>query len=57
MVPSTLLLTYVGSSLQLSGLAMVCLAAVFLILFVGVPVLLHRYNWCNIQDRVSFDEV
>ena len=53
MVPSTLLLTYLGGSLQLSGPAMASLAAIFLPLFVGIPALLHHYNWLNIKDLVS----
>lgn len=53
MVPSTLLLTYLGGSLQLSGAVMTSLAASFLLLFVGIPVLLYHYNWLNIRDLVS----
>lgn len=55
MVPSTLLLTYLGGSLQLSGSVMVSLGAVFLLLFVVIPFLLHRYNWLNVKDLVSLD--
>ena len=53
MVPSTLLLTYLGGSLQLSGTVMASLVTTFLVLFVGIPVLLHHYNWLNIRDLVS----
>ncbi|MEM9808333.1 MAG: VTT domain-containing protein [Cyanobacteria bacterium P01_D01_bin.56] len=53
MVPSTLLLTYLGGSLQLSGPAMAEIMAVFLFLFVGVPIVLHRFNLLNIKELVS----
>lgn len=55
MVPSTLLLTYLGGSLQLSGPAMASLATIFLLLFVGIPVLLHHHNWLNIRALVSLN--
>ncbi|MEL6334507.1 MAG: VTT domain-containing protein, partial [Cyanobacteria bacterium J06626_26] len=55
MVPSTLLLTYLGDSLQLSGPAMASLAAIFLLLFVGIPTLLHHYNWLNIRGLVRLN--
>ncbi len=55
MVPSTLLLTYLGGSLHLSSSAMVDMAVVFLILFVGIPAILHRYNWLNINHWVSWE--
>ncbi len=44
MVPSTLLLTYLGGSLQLSTGVMVTMAIIFGLVFVGVPTILHRYN-------------
>lgn len=55
MVPSTLLLTYLGGSLHLSSWVMVNMAVIFLILFVGVPAILHRYNWLNINQWVRWE--
>ena len=55
MVPSTLLLTYLGGSLQLGGWMIVTLAAFFTILFVGIPLLLHRYNWLNVRALVRWE--
>ncbi len=55
MVPSTLLLTYLGGSLHLSNWVMVNMAVIFLILFVGVPAILHRYNWLNINQWISWE--
>lgn len=47
MVPSTLLLTYLGDSLQLGGGSLLALGGFFLVAFVGMPLLLHRFNWLN----------
>lgn len=55
MVPSTLLLTYVGGSFHLSNGAMGSIAILFFILFVGIPALLHRYNWFNVNDLVRWE--
>lgn len=55
MVPSTLLLTYLGNSFQFSNLAIAGMAAVFLALFVGIPTLLHRYNWLNVRAMMSWE--
>ena len=55
MVPSTLLLTYLGSSFQLSGWAIAAVAITFFALFVGLPALMHRYNWLNVQSFVQWE--
>lgn len=55
MVPSTLLLTYLGSSFQLSGWAIASTAALFCALFIGIPALMHRYNWLNMQTIVQWE--
>ncbi|MEM9219682.1 MAG: TVP38/TMEM64 family protein [Cyanobacteria bacterium P01_F01_bin.150] len=52
MIPSTLLLTYMGDSMQLSGGAIATLSILFLTLFVAIPVLLHRVNWLNINQII-----
>ena len=55
MVPSTLLLTYVGGSFQISGLATIALAGLFAIAFIGIPILLHRFNWLNVRELVQWE--
>lgn len=55
MVPSTLLLTYLGGSIHLSPWMMAEMALIFLVLFVGIPAVLHRYNWLNVNQLVSWD--
>lgn len=60
MIPSTLLLTGLGGSLHISDVhvsssAIALFASVCLILFVGVPALMHRYNWFNISAVVSWE--
>ncbi|NEP17647.1 MAG: TVP38/TMEM64 family protein [Leptolyngbya sp. SIO4C1] len=55
MIPSTLLLTYLGSSFQLSGAAMLGILAGFGLLFVGLPLLAHRHNWLNLHELVQLE--
>ena len=55
MVPSTLLLTYMGGSVQLGGQAAIALAGLFAILVMGVPALLHRFNWLNVRELVRWE--
>lgn len=55
MVPSTLLLTYMGDSLHLSLWSTIALGGVFLSLFIGIPTVMHRYNWLNLQAVVQWD--
>ncbi|MEO1351542.1 MAG: TVP38/TMEM64 family protein [Cyanobacteria bacterium J06635_15] len=55
MIPSTLLLTYVGASFHLGGGAMGIVLGIFAVLFVGLPLLAHRYNWLNLGEIVSWD--
>ncbi|MEM9090139.1 MAG: TVP38/TMEM64 family protein [Cyanobacteria bacterium P01_F01_bin.53] len=55
MVPSTLLLTHLGNSFQLSGWAMGAVAAAFLILFIAIPAVMHRYNWLNTQEMIRWE--
>ncbi|MEM6596637.1 MAG: TVP38/TMEM64 family protein [Cyanobacteria bacterium P01_C01_bin.69] len=55
MVPSTLLLTYAGDSMQFSSATMLELGGVFAVAFVGIPLLMHRYNWLNIRSLVNWE--
>ena len=34
---------------------MVSWAVLFLLLFVGVPMLMHRYNWLTVKDLVPWE--
>ncbi|MEO0941977.1 MAG: TVP38/TMEM64 family protein [Cyanobacteria bacterium J06642_12] len=55
MVPSTLLLTYMGGSLHIGTSVVIVLAGAFAIAFVGMPVLLHRLNWFNVRELVRWE--
>jgi len=55
MTPSTLMLTYVGSRVEPTGYFMLALIGLFTLLFVGVPLLIHRYNWLNLKTVVSWN--
>ncbi|MEM9906973.1 MAG: TVP38/TMEM64 family protein [Cyanobacteria bacterium P01_D01_bin.44] len=55
MIPSTLLLTYLGASFHLSGGTVGIVLMIFAALFVGLPLLAHRYNWLNLGEIVSWD--
>ncbi|MEO1621280.1 MAG: VTT domain-containing protein [Cyanobacteria bacterium J06632_3] len=53
MVPSTFLLTYMGDRIQLSSVSIGLLGALFVVLFVGLPILAYRYNWLNVRSILS----
>ena len=55
MVPSTLMLTYLGDSFQPSASVLGAIAAVLCLLFVGVPALLHRYNLFDLNTWISYE--
>lgn len=55
MVPSTLLLTFAGDSIQFSNATMLGFGGFFAVAFIVIPVLLHRYNWLNIKSLVSWE--
>lgn len=50
MIPSTLLLTYMGSAFTIGLSESVALAAIFLFFLVGLPWGIRRYNWFGMQD-------
>ncbi|MGD1854462.1 MAG: TVP38/TMEM64 family protein [Leptolyngbyaceae cyanobacterium] len=56
MVPSTLLLTYLGDSLQPSSWAITSMMAIFLTLFIGIPALLYQYNGLNLREFISWED-
>ncbi|MEM6453214.1 MAG: VTT domain-containing protein [Cyanobacteria bacterium P01_D01_bin.105] len=53
MVPSTFLLTYMGDRICVSGLTAWFLGALFIVLFLGLPILVYRYNWLNVRSLLS----
>lgn len=60
MIPSTLLLTGLGGSVHLSDVhfsssAIALLLGLCFAVFVGIPALMHRYNWFNISAVVSWE--
>lgn len=54
MTPSTLMLTFVGAHVQPTGSFLLGIMGLFTLLFVGVPLLIHRYDWLNIKTVVSW---
>ncbi|MEL6553158.1 MAG: VTT domain-containing protein [Cyanobacteria bacterium J06621_11] len=55
MIPSTLLLTFMGDRIQLNPLVIFELALAFTVLFVAVPVTMHRYNVLNLKTLMSWE--
>ena len=56
MIPSTLLLTYMGDNFQLSGGAIAPLIVIFLGIFLGLPLLLNRWNGLQINSFITLRE-
>lgn len=55
MIPSTVFLTYMGAAFQLGKLLGTALLAIFVILLVGLPWGIRRYNWFNLQDIIRVE--
>ena len=55
MIPSTFFLTYMGAAFQLGKLLGTALLAIFVILLVGLPWGIRRYNWFNLQDIIRVE--
>lgn len=56
MIPSTLLLTFMGDRIQFDPVIIGELAIVFAVVFVAVPIAMHRYNVFNLKALMSWDE-
>ena len=52
MLPSTLLLTYVGQSFTIGLPLGILLSVVFVILLILLPWGIRRYNWFGLQDII-----
>ncbi|HEY9623072.1 MAG TPA: TVP38/TMEM64 family protein [Crinalium sp.] len=55
MIPSTFLLTYMGSTLTVGLPLGIALTILFLILLIGLPWGIHRYNWFGMRDVVRIE--
>ena len=54
MVPSTFLLTYMGDRIHFNTSATLALGGIFVLLFIGMPLLLYRCNWLNIRTLLRW---
>ena len=55
MIPSTFFLTYMGAAFQVGKLLGVVLLLIFLVLLVGLPWGVKRYNWFGLQDIIRIE--
>ncbi len=55
MIPSTLLLTYLGEAFTLDARAAILLSLVFVALLVLLPLGIRRYNWFGLRDIVRIE--
>ncbi|PZD71018.1 TVP38/TMEM64 family inner membrane protein YdjZ [Acaryochloris thomasi RCC1774] len=55
MIPSTLLLTYMGSAFTIGLPESLALAAIFLVLLVGLPWGIRRYNWFGMKNIIRVE--
>lgn len=55
MIPSTFLLTYMGSAFTVQMPVAVALAVIFLIVLIALPWGIKRYNWLGMRDVIRFE--
>lgn len=55
MIPSTFFLTYMGATFQVGKILGVVLLIIFVILLVGLPWGIRRYNWFGMRDIISVE--
>ncbi len=55
MIPSTLLLTYLGEAFTLGARAAIALSIIFVLLLVLLPWGIRRYNWFGLRDIVRIE--
>ena len=55
MIPSTLLLTYLGEAFTLSAWSAITLSITFVVLLVLIPYVIRRYNWLGLRDIVRIE--
>lgn len=54
-IPSTLLLTYLGSSFSVSPVLALALSALAALLLIILPILIKRYNWFGLGDFIHIE--
>lgn len=55
MIPSTLLLTYLGSAFTISLSVALTMSGLALVILVGLPLLIKRYNLWGLRDSIRFE--
>ena len=55
MIPSTFFLTYMGAAFQLGKLLGTALLVIFVIVLIGLPWGIRRYNWFGLQDIIRVE--
>lgn len=55
MIPSTLLLTYLGSTFTIGGRLGMVLSLMFLLLLFGLPWGIKRFNWLGLRDVIRVE--
>ncbi|AFZ33496.1 MULTISPECIES: TVP38/TMEM64 family protein [Cyanophyceae] len=55
MIPSTFFLTFLGSTFTVGLPLGIVLSILFLILLIGLPYSIHRYNWFNMRDIIHLE--
>lgn len=55
MIPSTLLLTYLGDAFTIGARSAIVLSVVFVLLLVLLPWGIRRYNWLGLRDIVRIE--
>lgn len=55
MIPSTLLLTYLGDKITVDFPQGIVLSIIFLIILIGLPWGIRRYNWLGLRDTIRIE--
>jgi uncharacterized membrane protein YdjX (TVP38/TMEM64 family) len=55
MIPSTFLLTFLGSTLTTTFPLGIFLSILFMVLLFGLPYGIHKYNWFNMRDIIHLE--
>ena len=55
MIPSTFMLTYLGSAFIMSPAVALGLSAVALVILVGLPLLVRRFNWFGLRSSIRLE--
>lgn len=55
MIPPTFLLTYLGEAFTLDLTAAVVFSLLFVVVLVGLPWGIHRYNWFNLRNTIRVE--